>query len=315
MRLPINLLAFALAASATATPVDFGMAELNAAITARNFKYKPKIMAELDIQAPETFRIEPYAAGGAHITGGDLRGLIYGLLEAADQMRTTGKLKMTHGVPALGLRALRITADPDAPWFAAAPPGDDFWQRYFAAMARDRFNRLEIAFDAGPSLMALPTLRSIAQVAAQYGVDLAIGLGSPDSAAVQHLLVSCPSVRAIVLHHPEAVPDVPALLRVLHEVGRRVVLELPNHPDTAVFIETAGQQGTPLRVFSPFTGTAVNPQPRDVYWVLDFAQGSEAATSISGAGFVIDCPANEQRQPDLASLAEWGRSGYTRPLR
>ncbi len=94
------------------------MAELNAAIAARNFKYKPKITAELDIQAPETFRIEPYAAGGGHITGGDLRGLMYGLLEAADQMRANGRLKLTHGVPSLALRGVRLTAVPEAPWFS-----------------------------------------------------------------------------------------------------------------------------------------------------------------------------------------------------
>src|SRR5580698_7649653 len=152
MRLPINLLAFALAASATATPVDFGMAELNAAITARNFKYKPKIQAELDIQAPETFRIEPYAAGGGHITGGDLRGLMYGLLEAAEQMRSTGRLKLTHGVPALALRGIRVTADPEAAWFTS----DEFWQRYFSGLARDRFNRLEVVFESAPAAASFP---------------------------------------------------------------------------------------------------------------------------------------------------------------
>ena len=99
------------------------MAELNAAIDARNFKYKPKFMAELNIEAPETFRIEPYAAGGGHITGGDLRGLMYGLLEAADQIRSTGHLKLTHSIPALALRGVRITVQPDSTsdsrWFGS----------------------------------------------------------------------------------------------------------------------------------------------------------------------------------------------------
>ena len=47
---------------ASAGPVDFGMAELNAAMAARKFKCE-KIMAELNLDPPETFRIEPYAAG------------------------------------------------------------------------------------------------------------------------------------------------------------------------------------------------------------------------------------------------------------
>jgi hypothetical protein len=321
MRLPISLLLFATAAagSALAGPVDFGMAELNAAIDARNFKYKPKIMAELDIEAPETFRIEPYAAGGGHITGGDLRGLMYGLLEAADQMRTTGRLKQTHGEPALTLRGIRVTADSEAPWFAS----DEFWQHYFAEMARDRFNRLEVVFESAPELATLPTLRSISQTAAQYGVDLAIGLGVSDASAIEHLLVSCPSVRAIVLHqgvlhqaalhHPEGLPDGPALLRILHQVARRVVLELPDNENTAGLIEEAGREGTPLRLFAAYTATAANPQPRDWYWEMDPAQGSDAVNTISGAGFVIAGPLDEQRKPVLDSVADWGRFGYSRP--
>jgi hypothetical protein len=308
MRCPISLLL--LTVSALAGPVDVGMAELNAAITARDFKYKPRIMAELDIEAPETFRIEPYAAGGAHITGGDLRGLMYGLLEAAEQMRTTGRLKLTRGVPALTLRGIRVTADPAAAWFSS----DEFWQRYFAGMAHDRFNRLEMTFDGEPALAVLPTLRSIAQTAAQYGVDLAIGLGASDAKAIEHLLVSCPSVRAIVLRHPESLPDGPALIGILHQVARRVVLELADNGNATGLIETARQEGTPLRLFGAYTGEAWNPQPRDWYWEMDPAQGSDQVSTISGGGFVIAGPLDEQWRPELDSVVEWGRSGYNRPV-
>src|SRR5580658_5860145 len=310
MRLPTSLLAFTLAASAAyAGPVDFGMAELNAAIAARNFKYKPKIQAELDIQAPETFRIEPYAAGGAHITGGDLRGLMYGLLEAAEQMRTTGRLKQTHGAPALSLRGIRVTAEAQANWFASGPTSDEFWQHYFAGMARDRFNRLEVAFTSVPGPDAIPALRTIAQTAMQYGVDLAIGLAAPDPILIQLLLAGCPSVRAIVLRreafHGDAAPDAAALLKVLHDAGRRVVLELPDNENTAGLIEAAGSQGAPLRLFAAFTEVASNPQPRDWYWEMDAAQGVGAVNSISGAGFEIASPLNERRRPDLDSIADW----------
>jgi len=290
--------------------VDFGMAELNAAIAARNFKYPPKFMAELDIEAPETFHIAPYAAGGAHITGGDLRGLMYGLLEAAEQMRATGRFKLTHGVPALALRGIRVTAEPEARWFAST----EFWQRYFAQMARDKFNRLEVSFESAPGLEAFPTLRIVAQTAAQYGVDLAIGVGVSGVSAIQRLLANCPSVRAVVLHRPEAISDAAALAQVLRDAGRRVVLELPDNQDTAGFIQAAGEQGTPLRLFGTFTGTATNPQPRDWYWEMDPSQGSDAVNTISGAGFVIAGPLDDQQKPDLDSIADWGRSGYNRPL-
>jgi hypothetical protein len=309
MRLPISLL-LVVACSAAAGPVDFGMAELNAAIAARDFKYKPRIMAELDIEAPETFRIEPYAAGGGHITGGDLRGLMYGLLEAAEQMRTTGRLKLTRGAPALALRGIRVTADPEARWFSST----EFWQRYFAQMAHDKFNRLEVIFESEPGPEALPALRIIAQTAGQYGVDLAIGFGSsPDAAAVEELLANCPSVRVVVLHHPEEMANAAALFQLLRDAGRRVVVELPDNPDTAALIEAAGQQGAPLRLFAAFTLAASNPQPRDWYWEIDSAEGADAVNTISGGGFEIAAPLDEQRRPVIDSIADWGRSGYSRP--
>ena len=62
-----------LATLVSAGPVDFGTAELNEAMAARKLKWKNQV--ELSLDAPETFRIEPYQVGGAHITGGDLRGL------------------------------------------------------------------------------------------------------------------------------------------------------------------------------------------------------------------------------------------------
>ena len=57
MRPPFGVapaLAVWLAAGAAyaASPTDFGTAELNAAIAARNLKYKPKVVTELNLVAP-----------------------------------------------------------------------------------------------------------------------------------------------------------------------------------------------------------------------------------------------------------------------
>jgi hypothetical protein len=283
------------------------MAELNAAIAGRDLAVKPKIVAELNTDPPETYRIDPYAGGG-HITGGDLRGLMYGLLEAAEQIRTDGKLKASRGAPALALRGVRIGAESLAQWFDSG----EFAQRYFAEMARDRFNRLEVTFELSQSdhrLEAFQAVRQVAQTAGEYGVDIAIGFSAADASAIEDSLKICTSVRAVVLH-TETIPDPSALLKILSSAGRRVVLELPDGPNAESLIEAAGEQGTPVRVFSTFTGTASNPSPQDLYWVLDQAQGPDAVKAISGAGFEIA----DQPKPAIESIADWGRFGYSRPL-
>src|SRR5579862_9089061 len=123
--LPLATAAVVMGASG---PVDFGMSEWQAANATR--KWPIKVKTELSLDPPESFRIEPYTAGGAHVTGGDLRGLMYGLIEAAEQMRSTGRLKPAHGGPATALRAIRFVVDSEdmnQPWFSS----DSNWRAYF----------------------------------------------------------------------------------------------------------------------------------------------------------------------------------------
>src|SRR6185436_11100384 len=61
-----------------AGPVDFGKAELDAALAER--KLKLRVDTELSLNPPETFSITLYKTGVARVTGGDLRGLMYGLI-------------------------------------------------------------------------------------------------------------------------------------------------------------------------------------------------------------------------------------------
>jgi hypothetical protein len=290
------------------------MTELNAAIAGRNLPVKPKILAELNTDPPETFRIDPYA-GGAHITGGDLRGLMYGLLEAAEQMRADGKLKYAHGMPSLALRGVRLAAAPQAQWFTSV----EFWHRCFSEMARDRFNRAEVTFESDAGDEAFEEARQITQIAGEFGVDVAIGFNAADVSAIERVLKICPLVRAIVLHQPEELANATKLLPVLSGAGRRVVLEIPDTPDAASLTEAATEQGTPVYLFAPFTGTAANPSignpsPRDLYWVIDPALGADAVTAISGAGFELPAPLNESHEPEIDSISDWGRLGYSRPL-
>src|SRR5690242_19453005 len=124
-----------------AGPVDFGKSELDAAMAER--KVKLRVDTELSLDPPETFRITLYKTGMVRITGGDLRGLMYGLIEAADQIRATGRLKAANGKPASAVRGVRMTLrsyDLSQPWFTA----DDRWRAYFQTLARSRLNRLTL---------------------------------------------------------------------------------------------------------------------------------------------------------------------------
>jgi hypothetical protein len=309
-----RLLAFSAvcAIAHAAGPVEFGMAEYDAAVAARHLKYKPKIIAELNLEPPETFRIEPYTAGGAHITGGDLRGLMYALIEAADQIRTTGRLKREHAVPTSPIRGLRIHAEPQSSWFASP----DFWRVYFAQLARERFNRVQIVFDTVPDKSGLATLRMIAQTASQYAVDAGAGIGAATPADLERLLVECTAIRFVAIHSTQAASDVPALLRVFREIGRRVVLELPaDTAGTPEFVLGAGQSGTPVRLFSAY-GAAPSVRPSDFYLTLDAGQLGSDADSVGalvaslGSGFEIASPGDSTGRPDAQIIGAWGLSGY-----
>ena len=158
-----------LATLAAAGPVEFGQAELDAAMAQRKLKWKNQV--ELSLDAPDTFRIEPYSMGGAHITGGDLRGLMYGLLEAAEQIRDSGHFTKTMGNPAASLRGVRIVMTPEL-----EQASEEFWNSYFRMLARNRFNRVHVAFSRIEAPYRFPQFLS--RTAADYGIDLRWGLAA-----------------------------------------------------------------------------------------------------------------------------------------
>lgn len=222
----------------SAGPVDFGLAEFKAALDARHLR--TKIVHDLSPEAPESFRIEPYKAGGAHITGGDMRGLMYGLLEAADQIRTTGRLKQVHAVPATLVRGTRL--------FARDADFDEHrWHSYFEMLARDRFNRFTLIYAEPPRDFA--RLRSITQAAADFGIDFTLALWEhePD-AALGKILAECPLIRAVQIRNTTHDLDTYRALvfKPLRAAGRRVALD--PEPD---FIKPAQESGIALRTDPP----------------------------------------------------------------
>ena len=166
MRLLSSLLLLAMLAAAG--PAEFGQSELDAAMAQRKLKWKNQV--ELSLDAPDTFRIEPYSVGGAHITGGDLRGLMYGLLEAAEQIRDTGHFTKTIGTPAASLRGVRIVMTPEL-----EQASEEFWNSYFRMLARNRFNRVHVVFARIEAPYRLPQFLS--RTAADYGIDFTLGIG------------------------------------------------------------------------------------------------------------------------------------------
>jgi hypothetical protein len=220
---------------AAAGPVEFAQAELDSAMAGRNLKWKNQV--ELNLDAPDTFRIEPYSIGGAHITGGDLRGLMYGLLEAADQIRATGHFTKTIGNPAASLRGVRIVLNAD---LEAAP--EAFWNSYFRMLARNRFNRAHVVFQRIEAPYRSPKLLSHA--AAEYGIDFTLGVAADTGAEeLAHMLILCPAVRGIALESSASQTAVFSALRV---AGRRVTLDLDGATAQPGALQEALAGGIPI---------------------------------------------------------------------
>ncbi|HEV2202167.1 MAG TPA: hypothetical protein VGR73_20295 [Bryobacteraceae bacterium] len=224
--------ALILAAAASAGPVEFGLAELNSAMAARNLKWKVK--TELSLDPPESFRIEPYAFGGAYISGGDVRGLMYGLLEAAEQIRTNGRFAKTHGDRAAALRGVRIELGS-----ALERAPEEFWRSYFQMLARNRFNRAHVVFQR--LVRPYRSACVLSRAAADHAVDFTLGVaGEIGADEMGVLLARCPSVRSVAIE-PQS-PSREAILAAVQHAGRFVTVDpdgdrgVPGSPDSPVAV-------------------------------------------------------------------------------
>jgi hypothetical protein len=305
----------ALALPALAGPVEFGMAEVQRAIADRGLK--PNVIrfnAEINGDAPETFRIFP-----GRIAGGDLRGLMYGLLEAAEQIRDTGRLASVRGTPATPLRGVRYVLDSED-----LPPN---WSDYFALLARNRFNRFHLVFTEPPAALArhLGQIRSISEAAADYGIDFILGLEPEGSQSysyesLRRALRACPAVRGLELRLDTAASR-DAAIRAIAHAGRRVVLELPTGPVGEAVINAADTARVHLRAALPYPPLKNQPKTSyECYWSLpserlllwgdpEFVRHAVAA--FGSNGFEIDAPAL-RGQPDRHWFFYllWGRLSY-----
>ncbi len=232
-----------------AGPVDFGRAELDAAMAER--KIKLHVDTELSLDPPETFRITLYKTGMVRITGGDLRGLMYGLIEAADQIRATGRLKAATGKPAAPVRGVRMTLrsyDLTQPWFTA----DDRWRAYFQTLARSRLNRLSLVLPFQEA--DIERLRILSESAAEFGVEFVLGISHlpGDSqqvyARLHGILDNCPLIRGVQIEAGDEPVELykDGVFAALRQSGRRVALDLSNPGDRPDIARAAAAAGTPL---------------------------------------------------------------------
>jgi hypothetical protein len=187
----------ALAPYLVAGPKEFGMSEFENAVRSRGLA-PMSLNTQLVSGAPGAYELS-----GSTIRASDSRGLMYGLLEAADQIRTSGRLHSMRENPAVAIRGIRIfihNEDLDRPWYYSHA----YWDDFFSMLAHDRFNRFNLVFahqtdylappypfwvDVAefPSIRArnltaaqrqknLETLRFISQDAVDHGIDFTLGI-------------------------------------------------------------------------------------------------------------------------------------------
>src|SRR5579864_5017282 len=239
----------ATASAHAAGPVDFGKAELDAALAER--KLKLRVDTELSLDPPETFRITLYKTGMIRVTGGDLRGLMYGLIDAAEQIRTTGRLKAASGKPATPVRGVRMVLrsyDLNQPWFTS----DDRWRSYLQTLARARLNRLSLVLPWAEA--DIERLRILSETAAEFGVDFVLGIrhlaGDPQElyARLRGILDNCPLIRGVQIEAGAEPVELyqHSVFTALRESGRRVMLDLRGADDRPDVVRAASESGAPL---------------------------------------------------------------------
>ena len=303
-------------------PVEFGRLELERAYAERKLPL-PRIPVQSEVSAdrPESFRILPI-----RVTGGDVRGLMYGLIEAAEQIRERGRLVVATGAPAVAIRGVRMVVGPEdtrADWYKS----DEYWQEFFALLARSRFNRFSLVFSGQVGApQDLEGLTSISAAAAQYAVEMSLGLRAQDLAAavgltpedagpssllaLKSLLAACPSARSVQIwtdggHSARYLGLLQDwLFRAVQEAGRRVTLELRAADLTPELLRAATEAGVPLRIGVRYTGRQpaeiAQPAGVEMFWQLEPAGPRDSA--------LWNDPAHVRRT--LAALSQPGFAGF-----
>jgi hypothetical protein len=90
---------------------------------------------------------------------------MYGLLEAAEQIRSRGRLSQAKGEPFLAVRAVRVAIPGQMPLEMGLR-----WRSFFEMLARSRFNRIDVEMSETPEHEEF--LRILSREAAQFAVEV-----------------------------------------------------------------------------------------------------------------------------------------------
>jgi hypothetical protein len=312
----------ALAGVLLASPVDFGMEELRAALAERDRTLS--IQTELSLDPPGSFRIVPLR-GGVRISGGDLRGLMYGLIEAAEQIRESGAVKDVRKTPALASRGVRVTPT-DLQLLSPSFFHADAWRDYFRMLARSRIDRFTLV--APPAALELDRVRFLARTAADFGVDFVLGLRVPLGTArelygrLRLFLDQSLLVRGLEIEAGAETLEFyqSSVIRAVKETGRRVTLDVHGaaRPEVAraaleagVYLRATDDPGAAGRFWERhgvLRAPEVTADPDLIRRHLTELAGAKAA------GFEVDAPG-----PGAGGYQQlfwwWGRLGYDQGTR
>ena len=225
------------AAARAEGPVDFGLAELHRVIEERGLNPRSfQVAVEYSLVLPaDGFQIQ-----GQIIRGGSRRGVMYGLLEAADQLRERKALVHLKATPRFEMRSARLRGSDEV---LARPERE--WSELFTELARARFNRLRIEV---PELTAERSVRlaRIAPLAEEHAIDLALKLTEIDAPMVLKLLGESIVFKAVQVPGAAAA----TALTTLSEAGRFVTLDLAADDLTADLRKEAQEMRVPLLTLS-----------------------------------------------------------------
>lgn len=281
-----------------ASPVDFGRRELQAALESRGLKPdRFRVITEHSMVLPA----DGFSIQGQLIRGGNLRGIMYGLLEAASQIRSSGWLRSAKGAPAHAVRGVRWERPlPDDP----AP--------LFVELARARFNRF-VAANPGD---AMEKLRRTSELAAAHGLDFGVVL--PPGASGKAYLAELPLIKYLEVRPARPVLD------DLQTAGRLFTLDLDASGLDETQFTAAVQSRIPLQICAEpesegsfFKKPEVSERTRmwQVIWRIrpSPAAGPKMVRSLlesmaagETSGFELVAPLN----PGPRFYEVWGRLAY-----